>query len=71
MEHVWHVIYFYFVWPYGAVWGNVWAILPCGLIGFIAGAKLGQLFMKDLKNHITLEHQKSRQHLENLMKGKK
>ena len=71
MEHVWHVIYFYFVWPYGAVWGNVWAIVPCGIIGFLAGMKLGKAFIADLKKHITTEHEKSRYHLEQLMKEKK
>jgi hypothetical protein len=68
MEHVWHVIYFYFVWPYGAVWGNVWAIIPCGLVGFIAGMKLGKIFMTDLKKHITAEHLASRKHLEEQLK---
>jgi len=34
-DHVLNVLDAYFRWPYGGVWGNVWAIVPCGLVTVI------------------------------------
>lgn len=39
--HIWNVLVYYFAWPYGNVYGNVWAIIPCGIIAVLwARAKL-------------------------------
>lgn len=57
--HIWHVLYFYFVWPYGAVWGNVWAIIPCGIVAAITAwfgrHKIGKMLVKWWHKHWT-EH---------------
>lgn len=37
MIAVWHVLVYYFAWPYGNVYGNVWAIVPCGIIAGLWG----------------------------------
>jgi hypothetical protein len=51
----WHVLYVYFAWPYGFVWGNVWAIIPCGAItlatAWFARHKIGRNLVRWLHKH--------------------
>jgi hypothetical protein len=79
---IWHVLVFYFDWPYGAVYGNVWAIIPCGLIAGLWGRRKlirwnrrreakDEERHQDMKAHVSREHQLSREHLENHLAKRK
>lgn len=58
-HHIWHVLTTYFVWPFGLVWGNVWAIIPCGLVAaataYFGRHKIGKMLVKWWHKHM-IEH---------------
>lgn len=84
MIQFWH---FFFqptsgAWYTGNVWGNMVAWVICGVFAFIYGRrkiikwhkaniKREQERHEDLKAHISAEHTKSRQHLENHLAKRK
>lgn len=52
---VWHVLFYYFAWPYGQVWGNVWAVVPCavltGLAAWFMRHRLGRALIRFFHTH--------------------
>src|SRR5690348_12037046 len=55
MAHLWSVVVFYFRWPYGGVWGNVWAIIPTAVItaasAWFARDRLGKALARWFVKH--------------------
>lgn len=58
---------------YTPLWPNIAASILLGVVGFLYGRafeRRARIRHEDVKAHITMEHLRSRDHLEKLTKGK-